>query len=156
MIWSSRDLASPFQEATYSIVDATEAMTIITQHYGKVRDVQCHQLKDGLVEMDGHMTGRVPLKSFYEKHTVGPWTLAESPEYLRQLGALDETAEDLGPQVIISNYVTAVSNCDSPSEYYSICCIHECQDLINHLETLIEAPTAPADWILDLVANMSS
>merc|ERR1719240_880886 len=106
--------------------------------------------------MDAYMTGRVSLKDFYEKQAIGPWTLTESTEYLRHLGTLDETAPSLGPQVIISNYVTAVSNCDSPSEYYSICCIHECQDLLNYLETQIEAPTAQAEWILELVANMSS
>merc|ERR1719172_559263 len=144
MVWVTRDIANPFAEAEYSIADATEAMTMVTQQYGKVRDVQCHQLKDGLVEMDAQMSGRISLKSFYEKKAIASWTLAESPEYLRQLDALDETAKDIGPQVIISNYVTAVSNCDSPSEYYSICCIHECQDLLNHLETQIEAPTAPA------------
>merc|ERR1719240_24079 len=106
--------------------------------------------------MDAYMTGRVSLKSFYEKRTVGPWSLTESPDYLRELGALDETAEDLGPQVIISNYVTAVSNCDSPSDYYSVCCIHECADLLNHIEVDIAGPYAKPDQIFALVRNMSS
>merc|ERR1719335_1411705 len=114
----------------------------MSQQYGKVRDTQCRQLKDGLVELDSKMVGRVPLRRFYEKKTVGYWTLSESPEYLRQLGALDETAPSLGPQLIIPNYITAVSNCDSPSEYYSICCIHECEDLLNTLEAVIESPAA--------------
>merc|ERR1719335_223525 len=128
----------------------------MSQQYGKVRDTQCRQLKDGLVELDSKMVGRVPLKHFYKKKTIGSWTLAESSEYLRQLGALDESAPSLGPQLIIPNYVTAVSNCDSPSEYYSICCIHECEELLNTLESEIEAPTAKPEVILDLVSNMSS
>merc|ERR550514_154918 len=106
--------------------------------------------------MDPYRTGRVLLKHFYEKKRVGSWSLSESSEYLRELGALDESAPSLGPQLIISNYVTAVSNCDSPSGYYSICCIHECADLLNHLEAHIEAPSANTSVILDLVANMSS
>merc|ERR1719258_371727 len=129
---------------------------MVSQQFGKVRDTQCHELKDGLVEMDPRRSGRVPLKSFYEKKAVGPWTLTESPEYLRQLGVLDESVPKLGPQLIIPNYVTAVSNCDSPSEYYSICCIHECEELLNELESSIEAPTAEPEVILGLVANMSS
>jgi len=102
------------------------------------------------------MTGRVSLKDFYTRKAVGPWMLSESPEFLRQLGSLDESSQSLGPQVIISNYIHAVSNCDNPSEYYSICCIHECQGLLNHLEVKIRAPTAAKEIILGLVMNMSS
>merc|ERR1719335_916923 len=126
------------------------------QSYGKVRNHKCQELKEGLTAMDPFMTGRISLKSFYTKESFGPWVLTESPEFLRQLGALDESAPRLGPQVIISNYINAVSNCDNPSEYYSICCIHECQDLLNHLEVNIRAPNATKEEILELVSNLSS
>merc|ERR1719252_351584 len=103
------------------------------------------------MELAPSATGRVPLKHFYAKQKVGPSSLTESPEYLRQLGALDESAPSLGPQLIIPNYVTAVSNCDSPSEYYSICCIHECQDLLYELEDQVFDSTAPPELIIELV-----
>merc|ERR1719247_1845873 len=100
------------------------------------------------------MTGRVSLKKFYTQQAIGPWMLTESPEFLRQLGALDDSSGSLRPRVIISNYINAVSNCDNPSEYYSICCIHECQSLLNHLQDNIRAPSAPGEVILNLVANL--
>merc|ERR1719160_1439657 len=106
--------------------------------------------------MDAKATGRVPLGRFYEKRGIAHWSLTESPSYLRQLGALDESAPSLGPQLIIPNYVTSVSNCDYPSEYYSICCIHECEHLINEIEDRIQAPSSQPGIILGLVANMSS
>merc|ERR1719262_1832750 len=156
MIFQGRPLSNPFLKPTYSLDDSTQAMAGISKEYGKVRNVQCQELKEGLVDMDFRNSGRVPLNRFYAKKSIGPWSLTESPEYLRQLGALDESAPSLGPQLIIPNYVTAVSNCDSPSGYYSICCIHECADLLNSLEASIEAPTANTSTILSLVASMSS
>merc|ERR1719456_1730473 len=106
--------------------------------------------------MDFQGTGRVLLGLFYERRAIGQWSLTESAEYLRQLGVLDDSAPSLGPQVIIPNYVTATSNCDFPSEFFSICCMHECEGLLKHLEMKIQAPTAKPDRILDVVANMSS
>merc|ERR1719258_1026360 len=129
---------------------------MVSQQFGKVRDTQCHELKDGLVEMDPRRSGRVPLKSFYEKKAVGPWTLTESPEYLRQLGVLDESVPKLGPQLIIPNYVTAISNCDSPSEYYSICCIQECESILSTFEAEILEPSATPEKILSVLVNTSS
>merc|ERR1719379_3271459 len=74
--------------------------------------------------------------------------------YLRQLGALDETS--LVPKIIIPNYVAAVSNCDAYSEYFSVCCVQECEGLLGSLEATIRAPSAKPELILDLVANLSS
>merc|ERR1719161_117010 len=144
--------ANPFRQRTYSFEDAYDVMTVVTQQFGKVRDLQCHQLKDGLMEMDNHQKGRIMLKHFYEKENIGSWNLMESVDYLRELGALDESVPSLGPQLIISNYVTAVSNCDSPSEYFSICCIHECGDLLSHIENNVLAPSTSPDAIVALVA----
>merc|ERR1719359_565347 len=128
----------------------------MTQQYSKVRDHKCQQLKEGLTTMDPAMTGRLSLRNFYTKKSVGPWMLTESPEFLRQLGALDESSQTLGPQLIISNYINAVSNCDNPSEYYSVCCIQECQELLNQLEVHIQAPIATKEEISSLVMNLSS
>merc|ERR1719395_110890 len=106
--------------------------------------------------MDPKQTGRVPLNQFYSKKALGLWSLNESPEYLRQLGALDESAPSLGPQVIIPNYVTAVSNCDSPSQYFSVCCIHSCEDILNTIEVAVKQPTASPAALLQIVGNLSS
>merc|ERR1719421_138049 len=125
MDWLSTSLKNPFKVHSYAFEDASNVMLEVSQQFGKVRDIQCQDLKDGLVEMDPRGIGRVPLKSFYTKKAIGHWTLTESPEYLRQLGVLDESVPKLGPQLVIPNYVTAV---------YSICCIHECGDILNPFE----------------------
>merc|ERR550537_2114112 len=52
MAWSTTGMANPFQKRTFSVDEVTDAMMSVNQHYGKVRDIQCHQLKEGLVEMD--------------------------------------------------------------------------------------------------------
>merc|ERR1719456_1974787 len=153
-----QDVVNPFvaDGRVYDFEHAISVMTTITQQYGKARHQKCQQLKEGLTTMDPFMTGRLSLKNFYTMKEVGPWMLSESQEFLRQLGALDESSQSLGPRVIISNYIHAVSNCDNPSEYYSICCIHECHGLLNHLEVKIRAPTAAKEAILGLVMNLSS
>merc|ERR1719440_929498 len=156
MAWLKSHTASPFKESSYSFSEATAVVSDVVQQYGKARDVQCHELKDGLMEMDHRRSGRVLLKNFYGKKKIGPWILSESPEYLRQLGALDESMPSLGPQLIITNYVTSISNCDSPSEYYSMCCIHECEEILNAFEASIGVPSAEPQVILGLTANMST
>merc|ERR1719456_1389680 len=153
-----QDVVNPFvaDGRVYDFEHAISVMTTITQQYGKARHQKCQQLKEGLTTMDPFMTGRLSLKNFYMRKEVGPWMLSESQEFLRQLGALDESSQSLGPRVIISNYIHAVSNCDNPSEYYSICCINECQHLLNHLEIDIKAPNGTKETILRLVSKLSS
>merc|ERR1719343_668411 len=48
------------------------------------------------------------------------------------------------------------SNCIASSSYYSVCCLSDCQAIMNDLEGAIQAPTAPAERLLRLVANLSS
>merc|ERR1719335_2175463 len=129
---------------------------VLNQKYGQFHDMECQDLKEGLAELDPLSTGRVPLGYFYAKQKIGYWNLLESQAYLRQLGAIDDTVHSRGAQVIIPNYVTAMSNCDGPSRFYSICCIHECTSLLNSLEVSIQAPTANAVQILSLVMNLPS
>merc|ERR1719230_487838 len=66
-------------------------------------------------------------------------------------GALDASSKVLGPQVIISNYITGANNCLSSSAYYSICCLNECDAVYQHLEARIRAPTASAKRIIQAI-----
>jgi hypothetical protein len=52
--------------------------------------------------------------------------------------------------------MAAVSNCDSPSEYYSICCIHECANILNAFEAKVGAQSAKPETILNLTVSMLS
>ena len=71
-------------------------------------------------------TGRVRLSEFYSGADDELWTFTESIEYLRALGALDET--DPGSMsVIIPSFIASQTNCVTPSNLYSVCCLSECE-----------------------------
>merc|ERR1719258_194298 len=101
-------------------------------------------MKDALVRMDTHHTGRVPLSKFYNFSINNDWRFGESEAYLRELGALDETSSWLGPQVIIPNYLQATSNCIVSTSHYLVCCVAECEVLLGEIESVIKAPTTLA------------
>merc|ERR1719456_1985296 len=100
--------------------------------------------------MDRSSTGRVALGSFYHAADLDDkWGFRETPEYLRDLGALDESSKALGPQVIISNYAYGMSNCLSSTPYYSVCCLNECEGLLQQIETEVAKPSATPEEILN-------
>ncbi|CAE7944164.1 leuA [Symbiodinium necroappetens] len=72
-----------------------------------------------------------------------------------ELGALDETSW-LGKQVIISNYIQGASNCIVTASHYSVCCINECEPIMEEIEAAVEGPLADPDFMLSLVGNMTS
>jgi len=147
--------SSPFVDPSFAFEDTSKVMETLNGQFGQFHDDECKVLKEGLSAMDPAGTGRVPLGQFYAKRRVGYWHLVESSEYLGTLGALDDSAPGLS-QVIIPNYITAMSNCDGPSQFYSICCLHECEGLLNQLEVQIQAPAAPPALLLKLVTNLPS
>jgi hypothetical protein len=104
--------------------------------------------------MDPHGTGRVKLSEFYGKSENGAWQFREASEYLRQLGALDESSTLQGPQVIIPNYVSGMSNCITSAPYYSICCLNECDRVFQHLEAAIPSSAASVEEIIHALETM--
>merc|ERR550537_1046509 len=100
--------------------------------------------------MDVHNTGRVKLAEFYGySKDASNWQFLEPSEQLRQAGALDESSTWLGPQVMISNYMNAMSNCVTSQPYYQICCLNECDLVFQQLESRIAAPRATAQEIIE-------
>merc|ERR1719277_1860387 len=99
-------------------------------------------MREKLVEMDKHHTGRVPLAKFYSRRLSAEWRFGESEDYLRQLGALDETSRWHGKEVIIPNYIEAASNCLIAAPHYLVCCIDHCEHILGELEVEIVAPVA--------------
>merc|ERR1719151_48999 len=101
-------------------------------------------------------SGRIRLADFYESALRdGKWQFSESPEYLRELGALDDS-ERAAPRVIVPNYLNSATNCLASSAYYGVCCIDECEALLGHLERRIGAPTGRSAEIAELVAALPS
>merc|ERR1711920_19326 len=85
----------------------------------------------------------------------GSSQFTEPKDYLRELGALDES-DPVHPYVIVPNYILSKTNCISTSDLHSTCCINECEYLLGHLESLIASPVAEPSHIAKLVADLPS
>merc|ERR1719190_216749 len=112
-------------------------------------------MKEALIEMDVHGTGRVPLSKFYRTAIDGESRFAESEQYLRELGVLDETSSWRGKQVIIPNYIQAASNCIISTSHYLLCCANECEGILSEIEASVGASQATPEELLALVGNMT-
>jgi len=144
--------AKPAPEAFNTTVQVLET---VADRYGRWQDQECRDLKTLLVNLEQASSGRVKLSTFYASALEGNWQFSENIAYLRQLGALDES-DPKALRVIIPNYINAPSNCVAGSNFYSVCCIDECEGLQAHLETHIAAPDASVDRIIELVSELPS
>lgn len=143
----------------FYFADVASLVEEVGDRYGRWQDQECRTLKDHLVEMEDPSSGgagRVRLADFYGAAlNQGKWQFSEKVEYLRQLGALDESIPD-NVRVIIPNYVNGPSNCVASSSYYSVCCVNECDELLGHLETKIAGPEATPAAIVQIVQDLPS
>mmetsp|Transcript_125683 Transcript_125683/g.367178 ORF Transcript_125683/g.367178 Transcript_125683/m.367178 type:complete len:681 (+) Transcript_125683:61-2103(+) len=125
------------------------------ERFSTFNDGECRSLKKELLGMEGPIPGRVPLLDFYKKGLYSHWEFNEKVDYLRVLGALDES-DALHPSVIVPNYVGSRPNCLAASSLYAVCCRNECEDLLGHIEHNIAAPVATHEQILALVSELPS
>eukprot|EP00929_Paragymnodinium_shiwhaense_P042961 TRINITY_DN2214_c1_g1_i1.p1 TRINITY_DN2214_c1_g1~~TRINITY_DN2214_c1_g1_i1.p1 ORF type:complete len:568 (-),score=147.23 TRINITY_DN2214_c1_g1_i1:84-1787(-) len=124
--------------------------------YGEFQNRECGSLKQTLVGLDATGSGRVPMDKFYGSAlSENKWQFLESVQYLQQLGALDDSDESR-MSVIIPNYVNSLTNCLASSKFYSVCCIDECDPLLQKLEHAVGAPEATPQQLASLVTAMSS
>merc|ERR1719384_2791891 len=118
-------------------------------------------MKNALLSLEDTEVGRVRLSRFYapalsiDKGSGNYVHFSESADYLRHLGALDES-DPRRPSVIVPNYMYARSNCLASSKFYSICCINECEKLMGKLEASIAGPSAHPQMIAEIVAATPS
>jgi len=147
--------SNPFVEQQYSFQAAAQIVEGLTHGYGKWQNTECRQMKEHLMDLDPDGTGRVPLSTFYTQPENAEYQFTESLDYLRQIGALDETTKG-SPRVRIANYLAGPSNCIASSTYYSVCCLSDCEVLMNELEAKVRAPTVEPERLLGMVSNMSS
>merc|ERR1719410_2839688 len=127
----------------YSFHEIMSVVEQVSERFGRFQNQECVDLKELLVKLEGsHGSGRVRLGDFYSGQD---FHFSESVDYLRQLGALDES-DKANLRVIIPNYLNAPSNCIASSAYYGVCCIDECEEFVSQLERKLQAPTAsPAE-----------
>mmetsp|Transcript_72942 Transcript_72942/g.152274 ORF Transcript_72942/g.152274 Transcript_72942/m.152274 type:complete len:585 (-) Transcript_72942:187-1941(-) len=141
-------------QGQYSMQDAHKIVGDITHSFAHFWDSECRSMKASLVEMDSHHTGRVPLSKFYGQGLEAEWRFGESEDYLRELGALDESG--WSKQVIIPNYIQASSNCIIGSQHYLVCCVNDCDAIMEEVEEHVGAPTANPELLLEIVSNVTS
>jgi len=155
-IYEKSSRANPFiEEATYSFEDAARMAEMVSEQFGPWSNHECHEMRDMLVKYDVHQTGRVKVSDFYRSTVEGAWQFLEPTEFLRQNGALDESSASLGPQVIIANYISGMSNCITSSPYYAICCLNDCDQVYRHIEERIASTTASTLQIMHAVNSLA-
>merc|ERR1719356_2268193 len=150
---------SSLHRSYFSRSDVEAILEEVFDQYGRWQDRECQDLKQQLLALEDRSigvngSGRVRLTDFYGSAVSGEnWQFVESSDYLEQNGALDNHG---APRVIITNYINSPSNCLASSKFYSVCCINECEDLMDHIEHHFAEPSArPAD-IVDFVASLPS
>jgi len=137
----------------FSFDDVAAIVESVAERYGRWQSSECDAVRDQLVAMEERPgSGRAPLTEFYSAALRGESSqFWESTDFLRQLGALDETSPG-PPQVIIANYVSSPANCLPSLEYYSVCCMDGCESILGHFEKELAAPSATPEDILAAAA----
>jgi len=149
------EVAPSSTETPLGFTDVSRVVEEVTRNYGKYRDTDCRSLKSALLQMESTKAGRVRLTDFYKEALAGEWEFSETIEYLHALGAVDDsnTSE---PYVIVPNYVASRTNCETVSDFYSLCCRNECEGLMATMEKEFQKPMANAEDILERVASLST
>jgi len=154
--WMREILGRYVRRAGAAGLDRAAVLKVVDElgeRFGAFNDGECQNLKAELLEMESQRPGRVLLTDFYRRGLYSHWQFNEKKEYLRALGALDESSP-LQPSVIVPNYVGSRPNCLVASSLYAVCCRNECEDLMAHLELEIAAPTASPSRIQELVTDL--
>jgi len=134
---------------------ARQVVETLQDRYGPWQDRECQGMKNGLLKMEENQNGRVSLADFYSHTIEGGWQFTESIDYLRELGALDES-NPKKPRVIVANYMSGASNCLATTGFYSVCCINECEAILGRVEQGLGAPTASPQEVAAVVAAVPS
>merc|ERR1740139_1712659 len=146
---------NPFIERQITYDATTKFVLEFGHRFGSFQNLECHTLKRKLVEMEHEGSGRVLLSKFYSNALAGGWEFMESVEYLRNQGALDETDVD-SPSVVIPNYINSRMNCLTASDFYAVCCLNECDELLGKIERHVASPSADPVKIVDIVSGLQS
>merc|ERR1719189_1979573 len=144
-----------FDADEFSFGRVVEEVQDLNDRLGAFQDIECRSIKAALADMEFRNTGRVLLSDFYREGLKRKFLFVEHIDYLRMLGALDES-DPRHPSVIIANYLTSPANCLVSTSFHSVCCFDECEGLMGRLERSIAAPTASPGRVAELVSGLQS
>jgi len=142
------------EKLTYDVKMMSSILQVTERKFFGMEEQACQSLQDQLQSMEDRPgSGRVLLKDFYGPALLsGQFEFTESVSFLRQAGVLDES-DTASPRVMIPNYLMADSNCLGRSDYFAVCCSDQCEDFMDRLEALLQAPSAPPERLLELVSG---
>merc|ERR550532_2613463 len=149
------DSRNPFVRKGVPFARVAAVVQEIMHRFSSFQSVECDALTDVLVNLEYKGTGRVPLSDFYMVGQGKKWKFWESKEYLRHLGALDES-DFRRPSVVIPNYVYSMNNCLASSSFFSVCCTNKCERLMSHVEREIAGPIASPQRLAEVVSALPS
>jgi len=139
----------------YTSEDASEIIRGMMLRYGKWQNSDCQEMKQVLIDLNSNGTGRVHLDRFHDAPANAHFAFTETAEYLRNISALDESRTG-SPKVMIANYLASSSNCIAWSQHFSVCCLNQCENLMNDLEGRVQTSDVPVDQLIHAVASISS
>jgi hypothetical protein len=155
--FNTRSKANPFKRRQGSLEIASRVVEQAADHFAPhMAELECQEIREDLLSYETGDTGRIRLVDFYRAGLTSRFFYVETKDYLRALGALDESDLLHGPKVIVSNYVLSKVNCLAHSNSYSICCLNECDHLYGQLEQGTSGYESTPDRIATVVAGMSS
>jgi len=152
--YADRGVSNPFVQGDLDFPRIAHVVEEVGDRYGRFQDLECQGIKKRLMDGESQLPGRLFLSDFYRKGFDG--NFRETAEYLRKIGALDESDPKMQPSVVVPNYMNSRTNCLGTPSFYSVCCIDECEGLMGHLEREIRVPAAGSERIAALVASMPS
>jgi len=135
---------------TYSYLHVSAIVKQLVDTFGTFHGRQCQGLKTTLTDLEKRgSSGCISLPDFYEKGLKADtnWLFVENPDYLRQIGVLDET-DPKNPKLLSANYINSPTNCLAPTGYYLVCCHNECDDILGQLEQQLGKPAATPKEII--------
>jgi len=152
----TRSIRRSYGHGDFSFNDTVAVLVEIGETYGKWQQKECVGLKKLLMGLEDEKNGCVPVSHFYKRMVEeGKWEFSESPDYLKDLGALDDSdPNDL--KVMIPNYLDSASNCVASSSYYSVCCVNECEDILGRIEHYVQGPDASPEELASFVSTIAS
>jgi len=148
-------MESQAAKSEYTLADTLPIVKDMALRYGKWQNSECEDMKGALMELDPGKTGRVAIDRFHAYPRQKTFAFTETAEYLRKISSLDESRKG-HPRVMIANYLASPSNCIAWSDYFSVCCLNECESLVNELESRVQTTDVPVQKLLDAVAEISS
>lgn len=159
--YQERDYRNPFKPTTLSVADVVQLVQLATERMGEWQDNDCKVMKKQLIALDPEGDGRVPLAVLYNQPSETDETgeqifrFAEDQDYLRKIGALDESISK-HPQVLISNYILGPANCYVSTALHTFCCLNECDAVLGKIERAVKGSSAKPDVLAPLLGNLTT